>query len=192
MNSETNKNKSSCCRESIFAYLDGELSPGEEMEIELHFAECKRCAEDINAQKKVSNSLEIILEDELKNIELPENFTKIVTAKAESNVSGLRQRKEIPRAFLISAALLFLVTIGLGAKVDSIGNTFTRIAEQFSAVLGFVLHFVYDLAIGISVVGRSLCHKFVFSSVISLVVIVVFFVVAFLSLSRLILRHNRT
>jgi len=192
MHSQSNKDQGNCSREGIFAYLDGELPAGEEHDIELHFAECKKCADEVNAQKKVSNSLEILLEDEMKNIELPENFTRIVTAQAESNVSGLRQRKEIPRAFFISATLSLLVAIGLGAKVDSIGNTLGNLAEQVFAVFGFVFHLIYDMAVGISIICRSLCHKFVFSSVISLAVVVAFFVVAFLSLSRLILRQNRS
>ena len=192
MYSEAAKFENTCPREDIFAYLDGELSPDEELHLEFHFAECKNCADEVNAQKKVSNSLEIILEDEMKNIELPENFTKVVTAKAESNVGGLRKKREIKRALWISGGLLFLVTLGLGTKIKGVWLTFESFSEQFSAVIGFVSHLVYDTAVGVSVILRSLSHKFVFGSFISLFLVMAFFIVAFLSLSRLILRHNRS
>ena len=192
MHSETSKIKDVCSDDAIFAYLDGELSPQEELDLEFHFAECKKCADEVNAQKKVSNSLEIILEDEMKNIELPENFTKVVTAKAESDVSGLRQGREIRRALWISGGLLLLVTLGLGTKVKVFWTTAGSFVDKIYAVAAFAGHLVYDTAIGVTVILRSLSHKFVFGSFISLVLVVAFFIVAFLSLSRLILRHNRS
>ncbi len=183
--------ENSCQHEVIIAYLDGELKPDEELELEFHFADCKPCADAINAHKKVSNSLEIILEDEMKHIKLPENFSKVVTAKAESNVSGLRQKKEISYAFLICAALVFFLTAGFGSKIDSFWAVPGKFVDQFMAVVIFGAHLVYDAAIAVSVICRSLCHKFIFSSVMSLVVVAGFFFIAFLSLSRLILRQNR-
>ncbi len=191
MNFDHNINENACQHEVIIAYLDGELTPDEELELEFHFADCKTCADAINAHKKISNSLEIILEDEMKHIKLPENFSKVVTAKAESNVSGLRQKKEISYAFVICAALVFFLTAGFSSKFGAFSAVPEKFVDQFLAVSIFGAHIVYDAAIGVSIICRSLCHKFIFSSIISLVLVAVFFFIAFLSLSRLILRENR-
>jgi len=191
MNSFGENIEVSCPREEVFTYLDGELSPAEEFDIEIHFADCKICRDEINAQKKVSTTLEIMLEQESKEIEVPENFTKVITTRAESNVSGLRQPKERSKALLICTILFFLAVIGLGTELKSVLRAFEKTAEQFAAVGGFIFHLVYDLANGVSVVLRYLSHRFIFTSAISLILIVAFFVFTSLALSRFVLRYNR-
>lgn len=181
----------SCPREEVFAYIDGELSSRDELDFDLHLDNCKICTDELNSQKKVLTTLEIMLEEEAKDIELPEDFTKIITTKAESNVTGLRHRKERFHALLICSILLFIVTIALGTEVSSVWIAVEKFFDQFSAVVGFVFHLAYDAAIGINVILRSLGHKFVFSSALSLILIVAVFVFTSFSLSRWVLRDNR-
>ncbi len=192
MTASVSKAKAFCPREEIFAYVDGELSVADENVLEEHLSGCKVCTSEVNAQKKVSNSLEIILEDEMKNIELPENFTEVVKTKAESNVSGLRKKKEISRALIICASLFLLITVGLGAGTNSVSATLKKFADQFSAIFGFIFHLVYDVVIAASIILRSVAHKLVSGSVISLVLLLAFFLITFYSLSRLIYRYNRS
>ncbi|MCB1023362.1 MAG: zf-HC2 domain-containing protein [Acidobacteria bacterium] len=191
MNIQPEKSIDICPREEIFAYIDGELTPNEEFELECHLAGCKTCTHEVNAQKKVSNSLEIILEEEMKNIKLPDNFSKIVAAKAESNVSGIRQRKEILRAVFICLLLLLFLVVGFGSKVTSIIPEFYEMQGQIGSVAGFVLHLGYEAFVAIAIILRSLAHKLVFGSVVSLIFVVVCFAAAFFSLSRLVSRFNR-
>jgi len=192
INTQHNKDSDYCPREEIFAYIDGELSPDEETNLECHFDECKICQTEVNAQKKVSNSLEIILEEEMKNIELPEDFSKIVKTKAESDVRGVREKRELSRALIIAATLLVLVIVGLGTQIGSVWETFERFVEQSGAVLSFVFHLIYDTALGLSLILKTLSQKFVFGSAVSILHAVVFLAVAFFSLSKLVLRFRRS
>jgi hypothetical protein len=192
MNFDTEKIEGSDCpRQEIVEYIDGELSSREEFDFELHLAGCQICVEELNAQKKVSTSLEIMLEDESSQIQLPENFTKIVTAKAESNLSGLRSPKERSRGLFICAILFLLIIFSFGINGETVLFAYEKFTVQFLAVGGFVLHLFYQLALGISATFGSLCVKFIFSSTLTLLSIITTFVIASMILSRMIFRFNR-
>ena len=187
---ETAKIEASCPREEIAAYIDGEISPREELELEMHFAACKPCTEELNSQKKLLCALDSFCLNE-KEIELPENFTKVIVTTAESRVSGLRRPQERRTALFICSALFLLVLLGLGGETDSVLGTFAKFADQFAAVAGFVAHLVYDIAFGITVILRSLSSQFVFNSAASFGFVAVFFLISVLTLSRLVIRYNQ-
>lgn len=187
---ETLKNQDDCPRSEIAAYLDGELSPRAELELELHFAGCPNCSAELNEQKKLLCALDFALENE-DQIELPENFTKVVVANAESNVQGLRCPRERNRALLVCAALFGLIFIGLGAETSQTFASFGTITEKFLAVGGFFVHLVHDISIAAAVIFRAFSLQFVFNSTISAVLLGICFVVSFLIFSRLMSRHRR-
>jgi len=166
MNFQDVKKSNECPHADIAAYIDGELAPREELELEMHLAGCKNCAEELNGQKKLLCALDYALEEE--EFELPENFTKVVVANAESRVSGLRRPNERYNALFICSALFLLVFIGLGSEAKNVLSSSGRFVEQFLAVIGFVTHLVYDIAIGTAVIARSLCIQYVFNSAVSL------------------------
>jgi len=192
MRSKLKQNDNICPREEVFAYIDCELSAEDELDMEGHFAECATCREELNSQKKVSTTLEILLEEESRNIELPKDFTKVVTAKAESNVSGLRHRKERSHALFICMILFLIIIVGLGAEVTSVLRATGEFGDQFYAVFGFVFRLIYDIGIGVAVILKSFGHRIVVSSVASLFLLIVIFVSISLSLSRLVLRYSRS
>ena len=76
MQNQIEKFEESCPRTEIAAYIDGELSPSAEMELEKHFAVCKNCAAEFNEQKKLLCALDFAFEEK-SNFELPENFTQV-------------------------------------------------------------------------------------------------------------------
>ena len=86
-----------CPRADIAAYIDGELTPREELALELHLAACPDCTGELNLQKQMLRALDCGLKDRTE-IELPKNFAKTVATRAESNVSGLRSKEERFRA----------------------------------------------------------------------------------------------
>ena len=45
----------SCPTGDIAAYIDGELSPDHESELDLHFADCSVCTYEMNQQKHPQN-----------------------------------------------------------------------------------------------------------------------------------------
>ena len=180
-----------CPREEIAAYIDGEIAPRRELELELHFAVCSVCAEELNLQKKLLCALDSALLSE-REVELPKDFTKVIVTKAESNVSGLRRPQERFKALFICAALFLMVILGLGSETESVLHTFGKFGDQILAVGGFVFHLIYDFAIGTTIILRSLSHQVVFNSVVSVAFLVIFFVISMFALSRLIVRYNRS
>lgn len=170
-------------RSEIAAYIDGELLPREELELESHLAVCGSCAAELNEQKKLLRALDYALENE-REIELPANFTKIVVANAESKVSGLRRPQERSKSLFVCAALFLLVLLGLGGETGTVVNTFGKFAEQFLAVGGFVWNLIYDISVGTAVVLRSLSSQFIFNSTASLAILLVLVFLSLFLLSR--------
>jgi anti-sigma factor RsiW len=179
-----------CPRIEIAAYVDGELDPREELDLELHFAACATCAGELNEQKKLLCALDFALENE-DEIELPENFTKVVVARAESNVRGLRCTDERNRALFVCAALFLVVFLGLVAETSKTFATFGAITEQLFAVGSFFVHLIHDITVATTVIFRSFCLQFVFKSAVSAIAIGICFIASLLIFSRLISRHGR-
>lgn len=190
MKQETSKNLTDCPRIEIAAYVDGELSPREEFDLEMHFAVCPTCSAELNDQKKLLCALDFALENE-QEIELPENFTKIVVANAESNVQGLRCPRERNRALMVCAALFLLVFLGLGAETSKSFAAFGAVTDQLLAVGSFFVHLIHDITIAATVIFRSFCLQFVFKSAVSAILLGICFIVSFLIFSRLMSRRSR-
>ena len=184
-------NQSACPSPEISAYLDGELSGRDELELEIHFANCAVCREDLNLQKSFLNALNFSIEDDVL-IELPSDFTKTVVANAESRVSGLRRPNERRTAALICGGLLIFSLVALGSNTERSFVAAAAMAERFAIVVGMVLHFVYDIALGIAIVFRSLASNFVFGSTATAGLFFVVFVLSLYTFSRLMGRFRRT
>ena len=190
MNSTIATTEKLCPRSQLAAYIDGELLPLEELELELHLASCKSCAAELNEQKKLLCVLDFALENE-KEIELPANFTKIVVANAESNVSGLRSPCERFRALSVCLILFSVVLLGLGTEAETTINSIVKLAGQVFAVCLFAIHLIYDVSIGTAVILRSLGSQFVNHSAGVFALFAAFLWVALLALSRLFIKYNR-
>lgn len=190
MNYETAKFSNECPRSAIAEYIDGELAPRAELELEMHFAVCECCAAELNQQKKLLCALDFALEEK-KEFELPENFTKVIIANAESNVSGLRQPRERFNAVFICSGLFLLVIIGLGSETETVFGAFGKFFEQFLVVAGFVAHLAFDVAVGITVIIRSVCLQFVYKSVFATVLLLAVCGFCAVAFSRLVFRYNR-
>lgn len=190
MNPLTVPIKNQCPRSDIAAYIDGELTPGEELAIEIHFTGCPSCAAELNEQKRLLHVLDSALEKE-REIELPANFTKVIVANAESKVSGLRHPKERFNALFVCMSLFFLAILGLGSETGAVLNTFVKIGAQCLAVAVFAAHLTSDIALGGFVILRSLSYQFVYGLSASPAFIIAVFFVSLAALSRLIVRFNR-
>lgn len=190
MDSQIIKNEKLCPRAELAAYLDGELSQREEIELEAHLAICKTCAAELNKQKKLLCVLDFALDDRAE-IELPADFTKIVVASAESRVNGLRSSRERFKALFVCSFLFLAVVFGLGGQIETVFDTYLKFAGQFLAVGGFALHLIYDISVGAAVILRSLGNQWVSNSAVASAFPIAFFLVALLALSRLFARYNR-
>ena len=190
MNLQIEKREVSCPRTDIAAYIDGELSPREELELEKHFAVCPSCKAEFNEQKKLLCALDMAFVGE-KEFELPENFTKTIVINAESNVKGLRCPEERSRALILCTVLFLLIILGLGSEAEKVFSTFAVFFEQVWAVGGFVWHLTYDIAIAITTILRLIVSQFIFGSAFSFAAWGMFFIAILFMLSRLMLRVSR-
>jgi hypothetical protein len=190
MNHETAKIQTPCPREEIAAYIDGELKPWMEIELEMHFAGCKICKKELNSQKTLLCALDQFRSSE-KEFELPEDFTKVVVTTAESNVSGLRRPQERQKALFICASLFAFVLLVLGGESEAVLGTFREFAEQFLAVIGFAAHLVFDFMVGVTIILRFLGNHFVFGSASSFGLITLLFIISLFMLSRLVGGYRR-
>jgi len=157
-----------CPSGEISSYIDGELLPSRELELERHFISCETCRSELNLQKKFLIALDHALESE-EEIDLPANFTKVVVANAESRVSGLRRRSERFNALFVCSGLFLIIIFALGASgsnttLDGIAVVF----EKVSAAGFFILHVAYDIAIGAISVLRSLSSHLILDSSVAL------------------------
>ncbi len=192
MTLQTAQTKKKCSRRQIVAYIEGDLSPREEIVLEKHLAVCRTCAAELNEQKKLLCALDFVLDENEREFELPEDFTKVIVTNAESNVCGLRRPQERFKALFVCSTLFLLVLLGLGEEAGSIVAGSEQFIAQFGAVGGFAFNLMHDLAVGIAVILRSLSHRFIFSSAVSLGVLLIFFILTMLVLSRLFSREYHT
>lgn len=174
----------------IGAYIDGELSPADETELEKHFAVCGVCCAELNQQKNFLFVLNASLETETE-LELPKNFTKTIVAHAESRVSGLRGSKERFTAVFICSALFLFALFALGSDAERGFQAFGNVGEKILAVGYFTLHIVYNISLGIAVIVRSLFYQTVFNSARTLFFLVILFTAALYAFSPFVVRDSR-
>jgi anti-sigma factor RsiW len=191
MDLQTNTTEKNCPRFEIAAYIDGELSSGEELNLEAHVAGCKGCLAELNLQKQMLSVLDFGLDDKAE-IELPKDFAKVVAVRAESTVFGLRSKEERFRALFLCVFLFLIILIGLGAETENMFAAFAKFGEQMIAVVGFAGHLAFDLAVGTSIILRSLSGQFVFNSAVSFAIIACLFTVSAILLSRQIARYKQS
>jgi anti-sigma factor RsiW len=100
-----------CRLEEVAAYLDGELDGGSLDLFEEHVNQCSACATELRTQRQLLCTLNVAFDDS-RTFDLPSNFTRVVTAHAENDLSGMRNRRERRRAVQL-CALLALISFGL-------------------------------------------------------------------------------
>ena len=179
-----------CPSPDLSAYIDGELSLNEELKLEAHVASCRTCADDLNLQKSFLNALDSSLDDEIA-IRLPKDFTKTVVANAESRVTGLRRPHERRNAAIICGGLILLSLFALAGNAERSFTAAAAVVEKILAVVVSVGHVIYDLALGLSIVLRSLASNFLFDAAGVTLAFLALLVLSLYLFSRL-LRFRRT
>jgi predicted anti-sigma-YlaC factor YlaD len=146
-----------CARgEEIGAYLDGELSPEAQHVFESHLSECLVCAAELRNQQGLLRTLDLALTAR-PAMELPDNFSRLVAVRAESDLGGVRSCRGNGRALRFTAALsvgaLFLLAAGRGdvgpAGLKNLALVLFDLLDIFSRLL-------FDLVLGLVIVLRAL------------------------------------
>lgn len=180
-----------CATEKIAAFIDGELEAKERAALEAHVTECDRCSSELLAQKQFMCELDSVLAGPF-DLDVPHNFARVVSVRAESDMRGVRAAAEHKRAFYycvllgLSAFALLGVTASQALLVR--GELF---AVKTISIGELLLKAAYDAALSFTVVVRVLSGGLFsdtgFSKVSALVVVVC----AIGLLSFLISRYHR-
>ena|SRR5215207_6997656 len=180
-----------CEKNLIAAYIDGELEENVTLAFEEHLKNCLPCRDELRAHRLFVCELDAALMQSA-DIPVPADFSRIVAARASSDMRGVRTRAENRKALSICAilALAGFALVGANAR-----DTILIVAEKFvTTSLGlarFLATAVYDTVAGLAVIFRVLSIKIIIETG-SLGPLLVLFAVAVLILSRLISNYHRT
>lgn len=145
-----------CPKEIVAAYLDGMLDAEASQLFEKHLYDCTSCNAELNEQRRFILALDSALAV-TSSLPLPQNFIRIVTARAESDLSGMRDRLEHKRAAqlcLILACAGFAL-IGVAAGKAILLSVRTTAAQAFG-MFSLLWTALSDAAVGLTVVSRVL------------------------------------
>jgi anti-sigma factor RsiW len=144
----------SCQLEDVAAYLDGELTGGALETFEAHLKTCPACVAELRTQRHLLCTLDFAL-NESRPFELPHDFSRVVAAHAENDLSGMHKKSERRRAVQLCAILALLSFSLLGAAARTL--VFDPVRSFFrvmGSLLGLLWQAVYDAGTGIAVIVR--------------------------------------
>ena len=183
--------KEVCNSNVIAAYVDGELEDGPRILFEEHVESCSPCRAELQAHRLFMCELDAVMAQRM-DVEVPANFSRVVAARAESDMSGVRSFAERRKAlsFCVILALVAFALLSTSAR-DSMVHLASRLTGSFFGVVSFLWTAFYDAAASVTVIFRVLSRKFVVESG-SLGLLIVLLALALLLLSRLISNYHRT
>jgi anti-sigma factor RsiW len=180
-----------CPTEDVAAYLDGELDGAASESFEAHLKTCARCATELRMQRQLLCTLDFAFSE--PSFELPRNFSRVVAAHAESDLSGMRKKSERRRALQLCALLALLAFALLGAASRALvfqpARSFLRIA---GILVDLVARALYDAGTGAAVIVRVVGRALILAPYgLGIILIVLPFLIALAVLPRLIVNYHR-
>jgi anti-sigma factor RsiW len=157
-------NNLTCHSAEVAAYLDGELRAGALLAFEEHLKECRSCAEKLEEQRRLLCTLDMAFNEE-KSLALPADFARVVTAHAQTDMSGVREKGERGRALRLCAALALFsfALLGGAALTDSVFEPVRVFGRLAGASLGILWRAIYDAGATFTVIMR-IVGRFAFES----------------------------
>ena len=189
--SVTTRQEKICERNLFAAYVDGELEADVTALFEDHLESCAPCRTELRAHRLFVCELDAALA-ETGEIPVPAEFSRMVAARASSDMRGVRTRSENRKALGICLLLALggFALLGAAAR-DAIFMIAEKFVSTFFGVAGFISTAVYDTVAGLAVIFRVLSRKIIVESG-SLGPVLVLLAVAIVILSRLIHNYHRT
>ena len=189
--SVTARQEKICERNLIAAYVDGELEADVTALFEDHLESCASCRAELRAHRLFVCELDAALTD-TGEIPVPAEFSRMVAARASSDMRGVRTRSENRKALGICLILALGGFALLGATArDAIFVIAGKFLSGLFGVAGFISTAVYDTVAGLVVIFRVLSRKIILESG-SLGPVLILLAVAILILSRMIHNYHRT
>ena len=180
-----------CQLEDIAAYLDGELSDAAEATFEEHLKSCADCAVELRVQRQLLCTLDFAFNDS-RPFELPRDFTRVVAAQAENDLSGIRKWSERRRALQLCAVLALVSFALLGAASRTLvfdpARSFLRVS---SSLISLVWQAIYDAGTGVAVIVRVVGRAIVLGSHSLWLLVALAFIISLSLLPFLIAKYHR-
>ena len=152
---------------------------------------CGDCRAELTAHRLFICELDAAMTQSL-DVAMPDDFSRIVAARAESDMSGVRSFAEHRKALSICAILAFVAFALLGtAARTSIVTVGRMLAGKVFGAASFLWTAFYDAAASVTVISRVVSRKLFFESG-NFGVLLVLLALAVLLLSRLISNYHRT
>jgi len=183
-----------CPRTSLTAaYLDGELDPPASEEFHEHARGCPDCSAALLEQRRLLCLLDSAFDRTFeKKLELPDNFTRQLKARAQNDLSGVRDARERRRALKICAALGAAAFALLGfAALDVVVRPALGALGAASGVLGVAGRASAETGTGAGVVLRAVAGRIVAGAEPAAVFWVLLLVAGVLLLLRLVSGYHR-
>ena len=145
----------------VAAYLDGELEGEASILFEQHTAKCLSCQSALNEQKRLLCLLDIAFEKPERQLALPDDFARVVTAHAQTDLSGMRQRSERRRALLLCVPLAVASVWLLGLSgFDAALGWVAGFGRAVAGVFWMLGHTLVDAGAGASLILRTAGGRF--------------------------------
>jgi predicted anti-sigma-YlaC factor YlaD len=145
-----------CGCTDVAAYLDGELSVAESSTFEAHLRACAPCAGALSEQRRLLCLLDAAFARAQKRVELPEDFARVVKARAQTDMTSVRRAGERRRAALLCLALAALALALLGRTAVGEGLLPLRAALGAGlSVLDMIFHAAAEAFAGGALILRS-------------------------------------
>jgi len=180
-----------CQRNLIAAYIDGELEGNAAQLFEDHLEECASCRAELRAHRLFVCELDAALTDS-GEIPVPSDFSRLVAARAASDMRGVRTGSENKKALSICLILALAGFALLGATArDAVFLVAREFIAKVFGVIGFLGTVIYEAGAGLAVILRVLSRKILVEPAL-LAVVVLLLAFAILILSRLISNYHRS
>jgi len=183
-----------CPRTSLTAaYLDGELERAAADEFDAHTRECPDCSTALLEQRRLLCLLDSAFDQTFeKRVELPEGFTRQLRARAQNDLSGVRDARERRRVLKICAVLGLAAFALLGyAAFDAVTGPALRAASAASATLGVAGRASAEAGTGAGVVLKAVAGHLVSGSAPLAALLLLLLAAGFVLLLRLISGYHR-
>ena len=184
-----------CQRESVSAqvaaYLDGQLEITAATQFEEHVSACRPCNAELNAQRQFLCELDSFLASP-KELPIPKDFALVVSARAKSDMRGLRTDGERRRA-LVACLALGITAFGLlGVSASESVLVRTRLfGNKVMDSVTLLWSTLHDAFMGLMLVSRVVVQVFQPASMMTSLIALVALAVALVSLSHLIISYHR-
>lgn len=176
---------------SIAAYVDGELNDNASALLEKHLEGCSECRSEVRAHRLFLCELDAAMTQK-PDVSIPSDFSRIVAARATSDMGGVRSTSEHRKAlaFCIGLAVASFVLLGASTRQWVFGAA-QRVANTVIGLAGFVWTSFYDAVASLTVISRVISGKFFVESG-SLSLLLFLLALAIVLLTRLISNYHRT